>query len=131
MAKKTETKSVLFPRKLLAPVAKILTDELKELKKRRKDVAGEDPFNDPDRVTDNAIDTDADEQFGHDRSVAIKEQLDRKIIQTRRALSRIKLGTYGICTSCGNMIDTDRLMIYPEATQCVKCSKKKEKKKNS
>jgi DnaK suppressor protein len=79
-------------------------------------------------VTDNASpDTDAAEQFGHARVSAIKEQLDKKMIQTKKALARVKIGKYGICEDCGKMIDTDRLMIYPEATLCVKCETKREK----
>lgn len=118
-----------YPKDILTPVKGFLNDQLKNLKKRRKDIAESDPFEDVSRINDNASpDADAEEQFGHDRSVAVKEQLDRKIVQTRRALSRLKIGKYGVCENCGNMIDTDRLMIYPEATLCVTCEKKKEKK---
>lgn len=118
-----------YPKDILTPVKSFLNDQLKNLKKRRKDIAESDPFEDESRINDNASpDADAEEQFGHDRSVAVKEQLDRKIVQTRRALSRLKIGKYGVCENCGKMIDTDRLMIYPEATLCVTCEKKKEKK---
>jgi DnaK suppressor protein len=99
------------------------------LEKRKKDIESEDPFKDTSRIADNASpDADAAEQFGHARTTAIKEQLDRKIVQTKKAMTKVKLGTYGICENCGNMIDTDRLMIYPEATLCIKCEKKQEKK---
>ena len=37
------------------------------------------------------------------------------------ALKRIKLGTYGICTSCGNEIPEERLEAVPTAHTCVKC----------
>lgn len=120
---------IVFPASLVRPVAGFLRVQLKELQRRRKDISHEDPFKNPDRVTDNAApDADAEEQFGHVRTSAIKEEMDRKIIQTRKALSRIKIGKYGICDNCGNMIDTDRLMIYPEVTLCVKCESLKEKK---
>jgi len=83
---------------------------------------------DESRVSDNASpDTDAAEQFGHARTSAIRDQLDRKIIQTKKALARVKIGNYGICEDCGEMIDTDRLMIYPEATLCANDAAKKEK----
>lgn len=119
---------VYFPKKLLSPVAKFLMDNLKLLKKRRKEIDQEDPFKDISRLIDNASpDADAAEQFGHARTSAIREQLDKKIIQTRKALSRIKVGKYGICEDCTKMIDTDRLVIYPEATLCAKCQSKREK----
>lgn len=132
MAKKKSNKkdkdTVLeFPKKLLEPVGKFLQDRLKTLEKRKKEIETEDPFRDTGRVVDNASpDTDAAEQFGHARTSAIKEQLDKKIIQTRKAMARVKIGKYGICEDCGEMIDTDRLMAYPEATLCARCQAKRE-----
>lgn len=130
MAKsKSKKDEVRFPAKLVAPIGNLLSQSLKKLERRKKDIEKEDPFSNAARVTDNASpDADAEEQFGHARTSAIKEQLDRKIIQTKKALSRIKVGKYGVCESCGKMIDTDRLMIYPEATICVTCEKNKNKK---
>ena len=119
---------VEFPAKLIAPVAKFLKTRIKVLEKRRKEIEEEDPFKDVSRITDNAApDADAAEQFGHARTSAIREQLDRRIIETKKALARVKIGKYGICEECGNMIDTDRLMIYPEATLCARDAAKKEK----
>jgi RNA polymerase-binding transcription factor DksA len=119
---------ISFPAKVLSPVGGFLQARLKKLEKRRKVIEKEDPFRDSSRVVDNASpDTDAAEQDGHARTTAIKEQLDKKIIQTRKALTRVKLGKYGICEDCKNMIDTDRLVVYPEATLCTGCQGKREK----
>ena len=127
-AKKKKLRVVKFPANLVAPVGKFLQGRLKRLEKRKKVIEKEDPFRNTSRVMDNASpDTDAAEQFGHARVSAIKEQLDKKMIQTKKALARVKIGKYGICEDCGKMIDTDRLMIYPEATLCVKCEAKREK----
>ena len=127
-AKKKNPRVVKFPANLVAPVGKFLQGRLKRLEKRKKVIEEEDPFRDTSRVLDNASpDTDAAEQFGHARVSAIKEQLDKKMIQTKKALTRVKIGKYGICEDCGKMIDTDRLMVYPEATFCVKCETKREK----
>jgi len=115
--------SLTIPARLVAPVAAFLRRKLVKLEKRKAEIEKDDPFKDVTRVTDNASpDTDASEQFGHARVSAIKEQFDRRIIQIRKALARIKIGKYGICEVCGEMIDTDRLMAYPEATRCVKHS---------
>lgn len=117
-----------FPQNLLAPVAKFLKDKLKLLEKRKKEIDKEDPFKNTARVLDNASpDTDAAEQFGHARVDAIKTEITRKIIQTRKALARVKIGKYGICEDCGEMIDTERLIIYPEATLCARDAAKREK----
>ena len=117
-----------FPKNLLLPIGRFLQSNLHILEKRKKAIEKEDPFKDFSRLTDNASpDTEAAEQFGHARSSAIKKELERKIIQTRKALTAIKIGKYGICEDCNKMIDTDRLMVYPEATLCASCQKKREK----
>lgn len=120
--------ALLFPANLLTPIGHFLSAQLNKLEGNKKKLEQEDPFSNESRATDNAApDTEAEEQFGHARTSALKEQIDRKIIQTRKALSRIRIGKYGICESCGKMIDTDRLIVYPEATICVNCEAKKEK----
>jgi RNA polymerase-binding transcription factor DksA len=117
-----------FPASLLNPIGNLLTDSLKKLERRKKVIETEDPFKDFTRLEENASpDTDAAEQFGHARTSAIKKELDKKIIQTRKALTRIKIGKYGICEDCSKMIDTDRLIVYPVATLCASCQKNREK----
>ena len=126
--RKARKTGVRFPASLLKPIGIFLQGKLKKLEKRKKDIEAEDPFEDSSRVSNNASpDTDAAEQFGHARTSAIKEQLDKKMIQTKKALSRIKIGKYGTCTDCKKMINTDRLVVYPEATFCISCEKKREK----
>ncbi len=119
---------VTFPAKVLEPIGHFLKREERRLEKRRKEIAEADPFEDIRRLSDNAAaDADAAEQFGHERAKAMRDQVDRKLIQIRKALTRIKIGQYAICEKCGQMIDTDRLMVMPEATLCIKCEKKKAK----
>lgn len=120
-------KPIKFPAKILSPIQDFLSKEEGRLKKRKANLDKEDPYEDTRRVIDNAAtDTDAIEQLGHERAEALKKEIDRRLIQIRKALSRIKIGCYGICEKCGKMIDTDRLMVMPEATVCVECEKKKE-----
>jgi DnaK suppressor protein len=126
--KKTKKKtSVKFPKNLLKPVGAFLQDQLKKLERRKKEIETEDPYKNEERVLDNASpDTDAAEQFGHARTSALKEALDKKIVQTKKALTHVKIGSYGTCEDCKKMIDTDRLVAYPEATLCAKCQAKRE-----
>ncbi len=114
-----------FPEVVLRPVKIFLTEELGRLKKRRVQIKEDDPFTDGSRTNDNAApDFEADEQFGHARSEVIGKEISKKIIQIRKALSRVKIGKYGICEKCGEFIDTKRLMVYPETTICVNCTRK-------
>lgn len=131
---KDETKSkkkkdqLQFPASILKPVNDFLSANLHKLKERKKEVEKGDPFKNTARIADNAApDTEAEEQFDHVKTSAIKQEIERKIIQTRKALSKVKVGKYGICDDCGNMIDTERLMAYPEAIYCTACQKKREK----
>lgn len=119
---------VRFPMNILRPIGVFLSNEIKKLERRKKELSTSDPFTDTSRVIDNAAsDQDATEQVGHAQVSAMQGQVDRKLIQLKIALSRIKIGKYGICEKCHRMIDTDRLMVMPEATLCAQCAKKKEK----
>jgi DnaK suppressor protein len=119
---------ISYPAEVLKPVKDYLSSRLFGLEERKKELSQEDPFADKARLEDNAaVDADAAERVGHMQVSAMKLALDRSIIQIRKALSRIKIGKYGICERCGKMIDTDRLMIVPETTVCVDCERKKEK----
>ncbi|CAN5278230.1 hypothetical protein BH10PAT1_BH10PAT1_6990 [soil metagenome] len=126
MKKTTKPQPIKFPASVLRPVNLFLRAQLAQLQKQKKNLKEEDPFSNKGRTDDNAaLDTEAEEQFGHARTSALRGELDKRTIQVRKALTRIKVGKYGICENCGKMIDTDRLMVYPEATRCVDCEKKK------
>ena len=115
-----------FPLKVLLPLKRQLLSEEKKLQKRRLELEDADPFNDDNRLTNNAaIDTDAAEETGHERVFALKTEVDRAIIMIRKTLTRIKLGRFGLCEICGKMIDTDRLAIDPTVNWCITCAAKK------
>ncbi|MBU1085030.1 MAG: TraR/DksA C4-type zinc finger protein [Candidatus Beckwithbacteria bacterium] len=116
---------IKFPLKILKPVYKHLKTEEVKLKRRKQALEAEDPFKDEDRVNDNAaVDTDVKEKVGHERIAALKLEIDKTLIRVRKALTRIKVGKYGLCESCNKMIDTDRLAIDPTVTDCIKCASK-------
>lgn len=118
-----------FPAAVLKPIRDYLMSEEKRLKTKKTDLKKEDPFSDTDRADDNSLDSDVHELVGHERVQAIKLEVDKGLINIRKALSRIKLGKYGICARCGKMIDTDRLAVYPTAEFCMSCEQKEEKKR--
>jgi RNA polymerase-binding transcription factor DksA len=123
---KKKPQPIRFPASVLVPVNNFLKEQLKTLQKQKNNLKEEDPFSNTERANDNAaLDTEAEEQFGHARTLALRSELDKRIIEVRKSLTRVKVGKYGICENCGKMIDTDRLMIYPEATRCVTCEKKR------
>jgi DnaK suppressor protein len=115
-----------LPTRLLEPIRRFLEFELLRLKRTKKRIEKTDPFSDETRVNENSFEEDLDEQIGHFESEVKVKFLAKRMVQLRKALTRVKLGKYGICEVCGKMIDTERLSINPEATTCVKCEKEKE-----
>lgn len=119
---------IKYPEEILKPVREYLKSKLFGLEKRKREISEADPYEDKSRLDDNAsVDTDAAEEVGHMEASAFKQAVDRSMVQIRKALTRIKIGKYGMCERCGKMIDTDRLVIMPETTWCVECEKKREK----
>ena len=115
-----------FPQRFISPIKHFLEVELLKSKRAKKNLKNTDPFSDEGRVLENSFEEDLDEQIGHFESEVKAKFLNKRIVQLRKALTRIKLGKYGLCESCGKMIDTDRLAINPSATTCVKCQKEKD-----
>jgi len=121
-------KKVAFPTNLLKPLIGYLKGEQKRLKEVKKELKEADPFVTGNRDSDNSVDSDVAENVEHDRAYAMRTQLSKSLVSIRKTLTRIKLGKYGICASCGQMIDTDRLTIKPTAEYCISCEKKAEAK---
>lgn len=119
-----------FPSQILRPLQQQLKVEETKLKNRRQELEAEDPFNDSERVINNAaVDTDAAEESGHDRVAALKLEVDKTLINIRKTLTKIKLGRFGLCERCHTMIDTDRLAIDPTAALCIGCAAQEKKRK--
>lgn len=102
-----------------------LIKEEKQLAERIETLKKEDPFSDPDHVTDNAaVDTDVREQMGHETIEAQILSLQRKLDQVRHAFKKLMKNKYGLCERCEKPIPIARLELLPEAKYCVDCEKK-------
>ncbi len=126
---KKENQKSLFPSSVLKPLIDYLKGEEKKLKEKKLWLKKEDPFRFGKREDDNSLDADVAEQVDHERVSALKVQVTKALINIRKTMSRIRLGKYGVCEKCGQMIDTDRLAIDPTAARCIKCQSKIESKK--
>lgn len=126
MAQKIKDSSIKFPQKFLNPIRDFLEKELVKMKRTEKSISKADPFKDEYRTLRNSTEEDLDEQIGHFDSEMKVGFVNKQIVQLRKALTRMKIGKYGICEKCGNMIDTDRLAIKPESTLCIDCKKEAE-----
>jgi len=114
------------PNKFIAPIKVYLEKRLIELKLWQKKIKQSDPFSDESRTRDNSLEEDLEEQVGHFDSEVKASFVKTQIVEFRKALSRIKIGKYGVCVKCKKSIDTDRLAIKPETVLCMSCEKNEE-----
>ena len=54
-------------------------------------------------------------------SLMLADREREKVILIDNALKRIENGTYGICESCDEVIDKERLMAMPFTKLCLSC----------
>lgn len=55
---------------------------------------------------------------------ALRWSAERTLAEIAAARERVRLGTYGICESCGRPIAPARLEARPTATLCITCASK-------
>ena len=48
--------------------------------------------------------------------------------EVRLAVERIKDGSYGVCDSCGQQIESERLDAMPVTSLCIECKRREEAK---
>ena len=53
---------------------------------------------------------------------SLAEQATAELAQIKAALTRIELGSYGICVRCGEAIAPARLQVVPYAAACAECA---------
>ena len=74
-------------------------------------------------VLDDNIDDSADMALLESSSMNLREQLkqqNHELDEVIHALSKIKIGTYGICEESGDKILVERLRAKPHARYCMK-----------
>jgi DnaK suppressor protein len=78
-----------------------------------------------------AGDDDADagtKAYAREHELALTQNARDLLAQGERALARIDAGTYGVCESCGQPIGKARLLAFPQATLCVACKQRQERR---
>lgn len=59
-------------------------------------------------------------------SEATRNRRGRTLTRARAALARIEAGDYGLCTECGEPIDSRRLEFDPVVELCIGCARSAE-----
>jgi len=104
----------------LANIKNTLLRKEKRLVKEDELLKKEDSFAVPDRTLGNSEDADeAVEDVKHLETDMLRGSVRAMRRQVRMALSKINIGTYGLCEVCKKPIDKARLKALPEATTCI------------
>lgn len=106
---------------------KRLEQELKTLEAELKTVGHKNPDNprdwEPDaKDVDNEAVEDGDIAEGiteYESNTAVLKQLEAQYNDVKRALDKIKRGSYGVCEIGGEKIETERLDANPAARTCL------------
>ena len=64
-----------------------------------------------------------------EKTLALIQNLERKVESINYALQSAQKGKYGICEICGEPIDPERLALLPHTTMCIKCKQAQEKRR--
>jgi len=114
-----------FSKRFIQKQKKILEEERTKNLNQIEELKKDDPFADPDHVSDNAaVDTDVREQVGHDTIEAEIKDLQKRVGEIDNALKKINKNQYGCCERCKKSIPEARMKLIPEASFCINCEKK-------
>lgn len=70
---------------------------------------------------------EASEAFELEKRLALEEKLNATLAKIDHALEKWQTGTYGLCDSCGQPIEQDRLEALPQASLCLSCKARQPK----
>jgi RNA polymerase-binding transcription factor DksA len=61
--------------------------------------------------------------YSWEMALARRERVIARMAALRRALTKVRNGTYGRCEGCGARIDPERLEILPTTSLCAACAR--------
>ena len=70
---------------------------------------------------------EATETLELEKRLALEKRTREQLAGVEHALQKFEEGTYGLCDSCGQQIDPNRLEALPQASLCVDCKAKNAK----
>ena len=106
---------------LILEKRKILSAELLEAKKKADEVLNNNSTN--AIYSSHMADAGSDQQE-MEKNYYMMNRENNYLQYLERALSMIVEGSFGICTSCGELIDKERLIEVPHTSSCFDCKSK-------
>ncbi len=113
-----------FPTKVIESIKKLLQRQQREVEDNLKEIEEDDPVKSPTLAESSEPGTDSYIAETHGKTIVLGEQLKSTSKNIKKALLKIRAGTYGKCEKCGQKIELSRLLVMPTAQYCISCSKK-------
>lgn len=88
------------------------------------------PGDDTDALDQRPTD-DGSELFEREKNLSVRRTLETSVQEIDDALRKFADGTYGRCATCGQPIAEKRLLARPEATHCIECQSKLERRSHA
>ena len=108
-------------RKIILDKRDVVVKELTETKERADEVLKNNSVN--AIYSSHMADAGSDQQE-MEKNYYMMDRENSFLQYLNRALVMIEEGTFGKCTSCGNLIDKERLIEVPHTTSCFDCKSK-------
>jgi len=109
-------------KKLIINKRNILLDEIKLAKEKADEVIQNNSTN--AIYSSHMADASSDQQE-MEKNYYMMNRDSNYLQYLDRALSMIEMGTFGICTSCSELIDKERLEEVPHTSSCFDCKSTK------
>ena len=103
---------------LIMEKSKVVADDLAIAKKKADEVLSNNSVN---AIYSSHIADAGSDQQEMEKNYYMMEREDTFLQYLNRALDMLDAGTFGICTSCGDLINKERLLEVPHTSSCFDC----------
>lgn len=122
------TEKKKYGKKELETFRKIIIDQIEETKEIIEHSLSTNSESIADQTGETHTEELGTEHQAREMDFYMAQREGKFIANLEGALRRIENSSYGICRSCGELIDKKRLKIVPHATLCFECKTNKERK---
>ncbi|MFA5537162.1 MAG: TraR/DksA C4-type zinc finger protein [Bacillota bacterium] len=115
-----EREKLGYYRDRLLEKKKKLADSIRSIEEGGIHVSMQDSFSELSLYDNHPADIGS-ELFERGKDLALRDQAIIELKKVEEALVRVGNGSYGLCISCHQPINEERLKVIPEASWCKKC----------
>ena len=119
--KKWTVKELEEFKKLILEKRKVVADDLDAAKEKADEVLKNNSVN---AIYSSHIADAGSDQQEMEKNYYMMDREDTFLQYLNRALDMLDMGTFGVCTRCGDLIKKERLLEVPHTTSCFECKSK-------